>query len=172
VPDSGRMKRGEALCRLTVRLTRAQLEQMVAQAREEAPNECCGLLLGTGDAVAHVLRARNKAAELPQPRDPRRYYHVDDEAQLEAMRLERERGWEIVGIYHSHPATPAHPSATDRMLALWQSPCYVIISLANPARVDVRAFRITDRVDGNGTVAMDENRQPIRDVMEEEVVVT
>jgi len=157
---------------VALHLTRTQLDQMIAQAREEAPNECCGLLLGTGDIVIEVLRARNKAGELPQPRDPRRHYHVDDEAQLTALRLERERGWEIVGIYHSHPATPALPSATDRALALWQTPRYVIISLADPTHADVRAFRITDRMDGNGTVAVDEHRQPIRDVTEEDVVVT
>lgn len=157
---------------MPVRLTRTQLEQMVAQARAEAPNECCGLLLGTGDVVAEVVPARNRAGDPPEPRDPTRHYRVDDQAQLKAMRLERERGWEIVGIYHSHPATQAHPSATDRALAFWQSPCYVIISLADPARVDVRAFRISDRIDGNGAIATDENRHPIRDVTEEEVVVT
>lgn len=157
---------------MAVRLTRMQLDQMVSQARAEAPNECCGLLLGVGEVVAEVLPARNKAADPPEPCDPRRHYRVDDQAQLKAMRLEQERGWEIVGIYHSHPATQARPSATDRALAFWQSPRYVIISLADPFRVDVRAFRISDRIDGNGAIATDENRHPIRDVTEEEVVVT
>jgi proteasome lid subunit RPN8/RPN11 len=145
---------------------------MVSQARAEAPNECCGLLLGSGDIVAEVLPARNTAADLPEPRDPRRHYYLDDQVQLKAMRLEQERGWQIVGIYHSHPATEARPSATDRALAFWQSPRYVIISLADASRPDVRAFRITDRSNGDGTPVSDSSGNPVRDVTEEDVVVT
>jgi len=158
--------------RVTIRLTRAQLETMLAQAYTEAPRECCGLLLGVGDVVARVLPAQNRAAELPEPRDPRVYYYVDDRTQLDAVRLEREHGWEVVGIYHSHPATAARPSETDRALAVWQSPHYVIMSLADPSRPDVRAFRITDRVEEHGSTVTDSQGRPVRDVVHETIVVT
>jgi len=158
--------------RVTIRLTRAQLEMVLAQAYAEAPRECCGLLLGTGDVVARVLPARNTAAELPEPRDPRVYYNIDARAQLEAVRLEREQGWDVVGIYHSHPATAARPSETDRALAIWQSPHYVIVSLADPSRPDVRAFRITDRVDERGAAVTGPEGTPVREVLNEMVVVT
>jgi proteasome lid subunit RPN8/RPN11 len=153
-------------------MTRAQLETVLAQANAEAPRECCGLLLGTGDVVAAVLPARNSAAELPEPRDPRVYYHVDDRTQLDAIRLERERGWEVIGIYHSHPASAARPSETDRALAFWQTPYYVIVSLADASRPDIRAFRITDRTDEHGVPVSDAAGRPVRDVVVERVVVT
>jgi len=157
---------------VTIRMSRAQLEVVLAQANAEAPRECCGLLLGTDDVVAKVLPAQNKAAELPEPRDPQVYYHIDDRTQLDAVRLERELGWEVIGIYHSHPASPARPSETDRALAFWQTPHYVIVSLADPSRPDVRAFRITDRTDARGTPVTDPAGNPVRDVVDERVVVT
>jgi len=140
-----------------VRLTRAQLGTMVAHAHAEAPNECCGVLLGTGDVVVDVFPGRN-VHQSPT------VYEMDPRDLLRAFRMMDERGWDLVGIYHSHPRTQARPSETDKARALYPDARYVIISLADPARPDVRAFRITDRTNGDGTT--------VKDVTEEDVVVT
>jgi proteasome lid subunit RPN8/RPN11 len=57
----------------------------------------------------------------------------------------RERGEQLLGIYHSHPrsADPA-PSDTDVRLAYYPSAAYFIIGLAGPQPV-IRAFRISER---------------------------
>ena len=71
-------------------------------------------------------------------------YRIDD-AELYALYREIEaREEEILAIYHSHPATPAYPSATDVALAFWPDANYVICSLADPERPVLRAFRIVD----------------------------
>lgn len=122
---------------MVVRLTRDQVERMVAQAHAEAPNECCGVLLGHGDDVQEVFPGRN-VDESP------RTYLMDPQDQLRAFRTMDERGWELVGIYHSHPLTEAYPSKTDVARALYPDARYVIVSLRAPARPEIRAFRILD----------------------------
>lgn len=139
---------------MAVRLTRAQFEQILTQARAEAPHECCGLLLGRGDAVEEVFPGRN-VDETPRTR-----YVMDPRDQLRAFRLMDERGWDLVGIYHSHPQTEAYPSETDKSRALYPDARYVIVSLREPAAPKVHAFRLLDGPDGAKIVA------------EEDVVVT
>jgi proteasome lid subunit RPN8/RPN11 len=51
---------------------------------------------------------------------------------------------QIVGAYHSHPSTPAVPSPTDLAEAYYPEFVYVIVSLIDPARADVRAYRLRD----------------------------
>lgn len=111
---------------------------MIAHAREDDPNECCGLVGGSGDVAATVYRAAN--AE----KSPYRY-SIAPREQLELMdRIERA-GEEIVGIYHSHTRTPAYPSQTDINLAVgWPDSVYLIVSLENPGEPYIRGFRIRD----------------------------
>ena len=97
---------------------------------------------------------------------------MDDEEQHKIVTMADERGLEIVAIYHSHPATRAYPSATDQAFAQWFDPSYVIISLADPERPDVRAFRITEQKDGKGTAVRNSEGQTVKDVTEEDVVVS
>ena len=58
--------------------------------------------------------------------------------------LRARLGAEIVAIYHSHPESPAYPSATDVELAFWPEAVYLICSLADPSQPTIRAFRIRD----------------------------
>lgn len=138
---------------------------MLAQAYAEAPNECCGLLLGQGDVVADVFPGRNI-------RMSPRIYELDPQDQLRAFRLMDERGWDLVGIYHSHPATEAYPSRTDQAQALYPDARYVIISLVDKDHPHVKAFRIVDAISGGGSSSWAAGGNPQKVVTEEEVVVT
>jgi proteasome lid subunit RPN8/RPN11 len=80
---------------------------VIAHARRAAPEECCGLLLGDGDAIVEAHPARNIAS------NPRRRYLVDPRDHLVAIRRARGRNLEVVGGYHSHPHSNARPSQTD-----------------------------------------------------------
>jgi proteasome lid subunit RPN8/RPN11 len=80
---------------------------IVAHARAEAPRECCGLLLGTSEHIAEAYPARNIDPA------PIRRYLIDPRDHLAAVRRARARGVAVVGAYHSHPRSPAVPSATD-----------------------------------------------------------
>jgi proteasome lid subunit RPN8/RPN11 len=87
------------------------LRAIRSHAARSAPEECCGLLLGTGRAVEHAHPAANVAA------DPRRRFEIDPQALVDAQRAARAGGPQVIGYYHSHPAGPAEPSATDRAQA-------------------------------------------------------
>jgi [CysO sulfur-carrier protein]-S-L-cysteine hydrolase len=125
-----------------LRIARQLVDEIVAHAREEAPNECCGMVAGSDGRATRVHRARNAEGS------PLRYtIHPEDQFRI-TMEIE-ERGEEIAAIYHSHTASPAEPSQTDINLAEnWPDPVYVICSLAEPQAPVVRGFSIRDgRVD-------------------------
>jgi [CysO sulfur-carrier protein]-S-L-cysteine hydrolase len=119
-----------------VRIPRAMYEEMVAHAREEAPNECCGMI-GAQDGEARTLyRARNAEAS------PLRY-NLDPQDQFRIMKEMEERGQDLAAIYHSHTGSPAYPSQTDINLAAYPDAVYVIVSLAE-AEHPLRGFHIRD----------------------------
>lgn len=112
------------------------VEAIVAHARREAPKECCGLLVGQGRSIERIVETGN-AAEMPGTR-----YLVDPRAHFAVIRELRTTTREIVGAYHSHLASPARPSPADIERAWTAEFLYVIVSLMNDLRPDVRAFRI------------------------------
>ena len=118
---------------MTIAIPASALQEMLAHAREEAPRECCGLLVGRGEAVARIIRARN--ADVKATR-----YLIDPADHFAAIRRARADGLEVIGAYHSHPSSAPVPTATDIAEANRGSDfLYVIVS---PAGDDVRAYRI------------------------------
>ena len=95
---------------------------MLAHARSEYPREACGLLRGREGRVTGFLAARNVAQA------PHRDYEVDAESLLRALTWEDE-GDELIAIYHSHPTSPAYPSAVDAGRAFYPDSVYLILSL-------------------------------------------
>jgi [CysO sulfur-carrier protein]-S-L-cysteine hydrolase len=119
-----------------VRIPRAIYEELLDHAREDAPNECCGLIGGEDGAAKTVYRARNAEAS------PLRY-NLDPQDQFRIMSEMDERGEELAAIYHSHIASPAYPSQTDINLAAYPDALYLIVSLVEGEK-ELRAFRIVD----------------------------
>ncbi|MDQ4047937.1 MAG: M67 family metallopeptidase [Actinomycetota bacterium] len=115
-------------------MTREQWDALVGHAREEAPNECCGYLRATDEVVEEVVPAQN-------PRRSPYGYELDPGSLLAANQLDDE-GYQV-GIYHSHPRSPAEPSQTDINLASYPHWIYLIVSLAEDEPV-VRAWRMAD----------------------------
>jgi len=118
-------------------LERQYADEIIAQAREEAPNECCGVLAGRDGRVEKLFRAVN--AE----KSPYRY-NVDPQDLLRIYRECDANGWDFLAIYHSHTHTEAYPSPTDARLAAWPDSIYIIVSLAEPENPVLRAFRIQE----------------------------
>jgi proteasome lid subunit RPN8/RPN11 len=112
------------------------LDEIVAQARSEAPDECCGLV-GTRDGEAvRLLKLRNAAAS------PLRY-EIDPKDQLRAFDELDEAGLDLGIIYHSHTRSAPEPSQTDINLARYPDSLYLIVGVAG-AEDDVRLWRIAD----------------------------
>ena len=104
----------------------------IAHAREAAPRECCGLLLGHDQVVAEAYRTKNISA------DPSRFV-VEPEDHIRGRREARGRALDVVGFYHSHPRTPAVPSETDRAEAAYPDHLHLIVGLAAEPP-DIRLF--------------------------------
>jgi proteasome lid subunit RPN8/RPN11 len=122
-----------------LRISRQLLDEVVAHARADAPNECCGMIATRdGEAVA-VHRTRNIHAS------PLRY-EMEPNEQIRVLNAIDDAGHELGAIYHSHTRSEPVPSPTDVNLAKWwPEPLYVIVGLDGD-EPDVRAWRIVDGV--------------------------
>lgn len=127
---------------MKIKLAQVHLDQIITHARDAAPHECCGLIGGSADGHAQtVYRARNLA------RDPAVTYEAAPEDLFAAQRAMRDRGEQLLAIYHSHPRSEdPQPSQTDVRLAYYPSAVYLIVGLG-AAEPCVRAFRISERED-------------------------
>jgi proteasome lid subunit RPN8/RPN11 len=120
---------------MTLALPRAYIDEMVAHAQEDAPNECCGIIAGSDGTATKVYRAINAEAS------PYRY-SVDAKDLLRIHNDADAHDWDFLAIYHSHTHTEAYPSPTDvRLAAGWPDAYYILVSLMDAEPV-VRAFRI------------------------------
>lgn len=120
-----------------MKLGREYIDEMIAHAREDAPNECCGIIAGEDGRPVKLFRARNSEAS------PYRY-SVHPQDLFRIYRECEEKNWDFFAIYHSHTASEAYPSPTDVRLAQWPEAYYVLVSLADNENPVVRAFRILD----------------------------
>ena len=127
--------------RAPVTLPAAVRQAIVRHARASAPEECCGLLLGTGRRIRFALPMRNVAAR------PRARYRIDDKDHLGVRRWVRrvEPPLSIVGVYHSHPAGRARPSARDVAEAHYPDWMWIIVGRggAEVAAFAIRSGRVT-----------------------------
>jgi proteasome lid subunit RPN8/RPN11 len=120
-----------------VKISQQLVDEIVAHAREEAPNECCGMLGGADGSAESVYRSINAEAS------PLRY-SLDANDQFRIVREMEDRGEELAGIYHSHTASAPYPSQTDVNLAAYPDAVYVIVSLQDPETPQIRGFWIRD----------------------------
>lgn len=121
-----------------MKLRRDHMKEMYAHAREVQPEECCGLIGGASDVVRSIYRLRNVA------RDAMIAYEAAPEDLFDAQRCIRDRGEQLLGIYHSHPRTDEpEPSETDVRMAYYPSAIYFIIGLQGK-EPSLRAFSINE----------------------------
>ena len=110
------------------------IEELVTQAEKEAPNETCGYLLGTDDAVTENYQMEN-IDHSPE------HFSFAPKDQFAALRYARAHGLKILANWHSHPATPSRPSQEDLRLANDPSIRYAILSLMN-GEARLNSFKI------------------------------
>jgi proteasome lid subunit RPN8/RPN11 len=120
-----------------MKISQQLIDEMVAHAREDLPNECCGMVAGVDGVATKVVRVENAAAS------PLRY-EMDPQGQFNALK-EIEADGELLAIYHSHTKSAAYPSQTDVNQAQnWPEPIYLIVSLADADNADVKGFHLAD----------------------------
>jgi proteasome lid subunit RPN8/RPN11 len=129
-----------------MRIARAQVDAMLEHARSGYPYEVCGVMLGRGPdgarRVEEAVAVANRETEAPRVR-----YQIAPEDQIRIQREARERGWEVVGYYHSHPDHPARPSETDRRIAadgLSDGVIYVVVGVERGEKATPTAWVFRD----------------------------
>lgn len=110
-----------------IRIETEPWKAMVAHARETYPNECCGAMLGSlggeSKVVQEAIALRNAFEGAQAAR-----YELRPEDLLAADKAARERGMDLIGIYHSHPDCDAYFSRTDLQNSCpWYS--FVVLSI-------------------------------------------
>jgi|SRR5208283_1030113 len=120
---------------LTIKKT--DLQSIYAHCNREYPNEACGILAGHDGKAERVYQMVNA-------KPSRSYYFMDPQEQFNVMKGIRQKGLDLVGIYHSHTASRAYPSPTDIRLAYYSEAVYLIIALTDRRNPSVRGFTIVD----------------------------
>jgi [CysO sulfur-carrier protein]-S-L-cysteine hydrolase len=125
-----------------VLVIRADLvDEIVAHARRDHPDEACGVVAGPEDSD----RPERFVPMLNSARSPT-FYEFDSGDLLRLYRDMDTRGEVPVVIYHSHTATEAYPSRTDISYASEPEAHYVLVSTREPGTHEFRSFRIVDGV--------------------------
>ncbi|MDR3237794.1 MAG: M67 family metallopeptidase [Spirochaetia bacterium] len=126
-----------------LRIPQSVYDSIVEHALADSPIEACGYLSGReGDAkTSYRLKNTDASGE---------HFSFDPEEQFAAFKDAMSLGLKLIACYHSHPQTPARPSAEDIKLAYDPAISYVIISLAEDVPV-VKSFKIK-----NGDVSPEE----------------
>lgn len=128
---------------IVLTIDRATRDAIVAHARQDHPDEACGVVAGPigSDRPARHVPMLN-AAMSPT------FYEFDSGDLLRLYREMDDRDEEPVVIYHSHTATEAYPSRTDVSLAMEPGAHYVLVSTRDGAHesgpVDFRSYRIVE----------------------------
>jgi proteasome lid subunit RPN8/RPN11 len=113
-------------------------DRMIAHAREAAPQECCGLLVGNAGAVWDAVPTTNVSAVAGHR------YQIDPVEHFAVIRRARAQALDVIGAYHSHPSGPPVPSRTD-LTESFGAFLFVIVGLA-PRTPRIAAW---ERIGGN-----------------------
>lgn len=124
--------------------------EIVEQAHAEAPIEACGILAGCDGKADKLFKMTNtdKSAS---------HFTMAPKEQFAVVKDIRSSSLQMLAIYHTHPTTPARPSAEDIRLGLTPDVIYVIISLCGTDGPVAKGFLIEDREVTEVAVEITEN---------------
>jgi len=118
-----------------MKITQDLYDEILAQARAEAPNECCGMIASRDGEAVKVYPATNAAASPPYA------YEIDSGDLFRIQIAIDDADLDLGAIYHSHPRSEPYPSQTDINLAFYPDALYIIVGLKGQ-EPEVRAFTI------------------------------
>jgi len=123
-------------------IPRKLINQILEQAQQSPNKEICGLLSSRNEnnskQPVNCYPVANTSTE------PNHRYLMDPRQQIDTFRIMRERSEELYAIYHSHPESPASPSAEDLRQASYPEALHIIISMSTTGTLQLRGFRFSD----------------------------
>ena len=123
-----------------IKISKSKLDEMIEHAREEDPNECCGILVGISNSVIKVHKITNDA------KSPYRYV-MNPQQQLDVLLDCDKNDLDMIAFYHSHTHSEAYPSDTDVRMALqsgWLDIIYILVSLEDKLNPVVKSYSISE----------------------------
>lgn len=129
---------------MTLHITQSARAEIERHGERGFPNEVCGLLLGSereGGCVIESLVPIENSFE-----DEEQYHRflITPADMFRAERTARKQKRDVLGVYHSHPNSPARPSEYDRDHAAWTAWSYIIVSVMQGQAADMRAWLLRD----------------------------
>jgi len=134
----------------SVRMPRSIFNRLLQLAQNSSAEEICGLISRDRHGLKKCYPVSNTAG------DKKRFFTLDPQGQIAAMRLMREHNEELAAIYHSHPATPPLPSPSDVEQHEYPDALYLIISLKTKGEPEMRGFYIRGRDIDEVTIGLEE----------------
>ncbi|MFC1498002.1 M67 family metallopeptidase [Verrucomicrobiota bacterium] len=122
---------------MELKINKKTYDQIVKAAKKSMPLEACGLLAGKDTIV-------NKSYEMTNADASPTHFTMIPEEQFAAVKDIRINGLKMLAIWHSHPATPPRISNEDLRLAYTPDVAYVILSLADPDRPEIRGYVVNN----------------------------
>jgi proteasome lid subunit RPN8/RPN11 len=113
------------------------IDELISQARQDAPNETCGYLLGTSSEDGDIVTENYEMENIDHSPE---HFSFNPKDQFAALKYARSKGLKILANWHSHPASPSRPSQEDIRLANDPIIRYVILSLHEG--VHLNSFKI------------------------------
>ena len=127
-------------------------EDIVTQARAEAPIEACGILAGKGSVVEKMYKMTNAD-------NSNDHFTMQPEEQFAVVKDMRAVGLDMLAVYHSHPESPARPSQEDIRMAFTPDVVYVIVSLQDEGKPAIKGFDIKNNSVTDVTVKIMKDRK-------------
>lgn len=127
---------------MPIRLSSAQMDAILAHARDDYPYECCGVMVGSAKGDVKTVETVRRLPNVHDDGHERRFL-IAPESMYEVERDARAAGQEILGFYHSHPDHPAQPSEYDREWA-WPWYSYIIVSVQKGEPADVTNWTLRE----------------------------
>ncbi|MBR2184550.1 MAG: M67 family metallopeptidase [Prevotella sp.] len=120
-----------------MKIPRNIIDDLISQARQDAPNETCGYLLGVSSEDGDIVTENYEMENIDHSPE---HFSFNPKDQFAALKYARSKGLKILANWHSHPASPSRPSQEDIRLANDPSIRYAILSLHEG--VHLNSFRI------------------------------
>lgn len=122
----------------SISLPRNIANRLLTLAQNNPQAEICGLIGAVNNIPTSVYPVKNIAG------DKQHLFEMDAAGQIAAMKNMREKNEALFGIFHSHPDSPAEPSAIDLQQANYPEAIYLIISLNTKGVIEIKGFYLID----------------------------
>jgi len=116
-------------------ITKKDYNALVSFSIKELPNEACAIIAGRGSEVKKIYFMENIKKK---PDD----FLMSPEEQFKVIKEMRKKDFEMIGVFHSHPDSPARPSHKDIKMAFYAEAVYFILSLKNRTKPVLKGFKI------------------------------